>query len=91
MPTGLQRGPFFEIQSERFALVAIDTGIVKRIDPAQRAWLESALERARGKLTMAIVGHPFYAGGHDETTDNEEFAQPQAPAARPRRDDHDGR
>ncbi len=75
VPTGLQRGPFFEVQSERFALVAIDTGIVKKIDPAQQAWLESALDRARGKLTMAIVGHPFYAGGHDETVDNEEFAR----------------
>jgi hypothetical protein len=74
VPTGLQRGPFFEVQAERFALVAIDTGVVKKIDPAQRAWLESALERARGKLTMAVVGHPFYAGGHDATTDNEEFA-----------------
>jgi uncharacterized membrane protein HdeD (DUF308 family) len=74
VPTGLQRGPFFELESERFALVAIDTGIVKKIDPAQREWLESALERARGKLTMAIVGHPFYAGGLDETIDNEEFA-----------------
>jgi hypothetical protein len=74
VPTGLQRGPFFELQSERFALVAIDTGIVKKIDPVQRAWLESALERARGKFTMAVVGHPFYAGGQDETSDNAEFA-----------------
>jgi uncharacterized membrane protein HdeD (DUF308 family) len=74
VPTGLQRGPFFELQSERFALVAIDTGVVKKIDPAQRAWLESALERARGKSIMAVVGHPFYAGGQDETPDNAEFA-----------------
>ena len=63
MPTGFQRGPFFEVQTDRFALVAIDTGIVKRIDAAQWAWLESALDRARGKLTMAVLGHPFYAGG----------------------------
>jgi hypothetical protein len=75
VPTGFQRGPFFEIQSDRFALVAIDTGIVKRIDPAQQAWLESALDRARGKVTMAVVGHPFYAGGADITSDNEEFAR----------------
>jgi uncharacterized membrane protein HdeD (DUF308 family) len=75
VPTGFQRGPFFEVQTDRFALVAIDTGIVKRIDPAQWVWLESALDRARGKLTMAVVGHPFYAGGHDMTQDNEEFAR----------------
>ena len=41
--------------------VAIDTGIVKRIDAAQWTWLEAALERARGKFIMAVLGHPFYA------------------------------
>jgi uncharacterized membrane protein HdeD (DUF308 family) len=75
VPTGFQRGPFFEVQSDRFALVAIDTGIMRRIDQAQLAWLESALARARGKTTMAIVGHPFYAGGHDQTGGDEEFAR----------------
>jgi len=75
VPTGFQRGPFFEVQTDRFALVAIDTGIVKRIDPAQWAWLRSALERARGKVTMAVVGHPFYAGGYDMTRDSEDFAR----------------
>ncbi|PYR45149.1 MAG: hypothetical protein DMF89_25895 [Acidobacteria bacterium] len=74
VPTGFQRGPFFELQADRFALVAIDTGIVKRLDPAERAWLDSALERARGKFTMAILGHPFYAGGYDQTGDHEDFA-----------------
>jgi hypothetical protein len=75
VPTGFQRGPFFEFQSERFALVAIDTGIVKRIDRAQWAWLESALERAHGKLTMAILGHPYYAKSFDMAHGNEEFAR----------------
>jgi len=75
VPTGFQRGPFFEVQGDRFALVAIDTGIVQRIDPAQWAWLESALQRARGKLTMAVLGHPFYAGGYDMTRGNEAFGR----------------
>jgi uncharacterized membrane protein HdeD (DUF308 family) len=75
VPTGFQRGPFFEIQSDRFALVAIDTGIVKRIDPAQWAWLESALERARGKFIMAVLGHPFYAKAYDMAYGNEPFAR----------------
>jgi uncharacterized membrane protein HdeD (DUF308 family) len=75
VPTGFQRGPFFEIQTDRFALVAIDTGIVKRIDREQRAWLEASLDRARGKTTMAVVGHPFYAGGYDMTDGHEEFAE----------------
>ena len=75
VPTGFQRAPFFELQSERFALVAIDTGIVKRIDPAQWAWLESALDRARGKLTMAILGHPLYAKAFDMAYGNPEFGR----------------
>jgi hypothetical protein len=48
---------------------------VKRIDRAQWAWLESALERARGKLTMAILGHPFYAKSFDMAHGNPEFAR----------------
>jgi hypothetical protein len=75
VPTGFQRGPFFELQTDGFALVAIDTGIVKRIDPAQWAWLESALERARGKLTMALMGHPLYAKAFDMAQGNPEFAR----------------
>src|SRR5262249_11795249 len=73
VPTGFQRGPFFEFQSDRFALVAVDTGIVKRIDSAQWAWLESALDRARGKLTMAILGHPLYANSYDMARRNPDF------------------
>ena len=56
MPTGFQRAPFFELQTDRFALVAIDTGVLRTIDPTQAAWLEAALTRASGKMTMAIVG-----------------------------------
>jgi hypothetical protein len=75
VPTGFQRGPFFEIQSDRFALVAIDTGIVKRIDEAQWRWLEAALDRARGKSIMAVLGHPFYAKSYDMAYGNEPFAR----------------
>ena len=75
VPTGFQRAPFFEFQTDGFALLAIDTGIVKRIDPAQWAWLESALDRAQGKLTMAILGHPLYAKAFDMALGNQEFAR----------------
>jgi hypothetical protein len=75
VPTGFQRAPFFEIQTDRFALVAIDTGILRTIDEAEMAWLESALARAAGKMTMAILGHPFFAGGHDLTRDDEGFTR----------------
>jgi hypothetical protein len=75
VPTGFQRGPFFEFQTDRFAMVAVDTGIVKRIDPAEWAWLESALERARGKTIMAVLGHPLYAKAYDMAYGNPEFAR----------------
>jgi uncharacterized membrane protein HdeD (DUF308 family) len=61
--TGWQRGPFFEIQADRFALIAVDTGVLRRVDTDQWTWLKSALERSRGKFIMAILGHPLYAGG----------------------------
>jgi uncharacterized membrane protein HdeD (DUF308 family) len=61
--TGWQRGPFFEVQSERFALIAVDTGVLRRVDTDQWAWLNAALERSRGKFILVILGHPLYAGG----------------------------
>ena len=73
--TGFQRAPFFEIQTDRFALIAADTGVVKRVDPEQMAWLRSALDRARGKSIMAILGHPFYAGGNAQIDGYDEFAE----------------
>jgi hypothetical protein len=71
--TGLQRAPFFELQTDRFALIAVDTGVLRTIDPAQSRWLEAALARAAGKTTMAILGHPFFAGGHDLAAGDEAF------------------
>ena len=73
VPTGFQRAPFFEVQTDEFALLAIDTGILRMIDPVQQEWLEEALGRASGKMTMAILGHPFFAGGHDTTAGDPEF------------------
>jgi uncharacterized membrane protein HdeD (DUF308 family) len=61
--TGWQRGPFFEVQTERFALIAVDTGVLRRVDTYQWAWLKAALDRSQGKFIMAILGHPLYAGG----------------------------
>jgi len=75
VPTGFQRAPFFEVQTDRFALIAIDTGVLRSIDPAEEAWLDAALARSSGKMTMAIVGHPFYTGGADTTVGDEEFAR----------------
>jgi uncharacterized membrane protein HdeD (DUF308 family) len=68
-----QRGPFFELQTSDFALIAIDTGILRTVDDREASWLERALDRARGKFTMAIVGHPRFAGGRDTSIGDEKF------------------
>jgi hypothetical protein len=60
-----QRAVFFELQTDGFALLAIDTGILRTVDERQWAWIERALERSAGKFVMAIVGHPRIAGGYD--------------------------
>ena len=62
---GIQRAPFFELQTDNFALLAIDTGILRTVNQGQLTWIERALDRSRGKFAMAIVGHPRIAGGHD--------------------------
>jgi hypothetical protein len=70
---GHQRAPFFEIQAPDFALLAIDTGILRTIDERQRRWLEGALERSQGKFSVAIVGHPKYAAGQDTSVGDQAF------------------
>ncbi len=84
-PTGFQRAPFFEIQTDRFALLALDTGIVKRIDDGAVGVAGGGARRARGKLIMAMLGHPFYAGRYDMASGNERFRAAQAAARRARR------
>jgi uncharacterized membrane protein HdeD (DUF308 family)/3',5'-cyclic AMP phosphodiesterase CpdA len=74
VPTGFQRAPYFQIQTERFALLAVDTGVRRRVDPDQLAWLRAALERSRGKFKMVILGHPLYAGGGYQAGEDDEFA-----------------
>ncbi|MGE0463790.1 MAG: metallophosphoesterase [Vicinamibacterales bacterium] len=73
VPTGFQRAPFFDVQIAGFALIGIDTGIVKRVDSEQERWLDAALARARGKTILAVLGHPFYAGGRDQTRETPDF------------------
>ena len=67
---GRQRGPYFEMHSPGFSLMAVDTGILRRLDERQATWLESALTRAGSNFKMVILGHPFfvagkYVGGND--------------------------
>ena len=72
---GEQRAAYFDIQTQDFALIAIDTGIQRTLDQRQRAWLSGVLEQAQGKFIMAIVGHPKYAAGVDTSAGDESFAE----------------
>jgi hypothetical protein len=73
VPTGTQRAPFFDVQTARFALLAVDTGVLRGVDAEELAWLRAALDRSRGKMVMAVLGHPFFAGGLDVATGDDEF------------------
>ena len=81
---GAQRAPFFELQTDDFALIAIDTGILRTVDERQLAWIERALDRSRGKFIMAIVGHPRFAGGHDipPVAEGQEVSDPRKSSPR---------
>jgi 3',5'-cyclic AMP phosphodiesterase CpdA len=74
VPTGFQQAPYFQIQTERFALIMVDTGVVRRVDADQLAWLRGALDRSRGKFKMVILGHPLYAGGLYQAAGDPDFA-----------------
>jgi 3',5'-cyclic AMP phosphodiesterase CpdA/uncharacterized membrane protein HdeD (DUF308 family) len=73
VPTGFQRAPYFQIQTERFALITVDTGVLRRVDPDQLAWLRTSLEQSRGKFKMVILGHPLYAGGLYQAAGDADF------------------
>ena len=73
VPTGFQRAPYFQIQTERFALITVDTGVLRRVDRDQLAWLRAALEQSRGKFKMVILGHPLYAGGFYQAAGDADF------------------
>jgi hypothetical protein len=63
VPVARQRAPFFQLQNAEFALIAVDTGVARRVDPVQWTWLDEALAAARGKAIMVVLGHPLFAGG----------------------------
>ncbi len=73
VPTQQQLAPFFQMQTASFALFAVDTGVLKRVDAAQMKWLQSALIAAKGKTKMVILGHPLYAGGRYQAEENDDF------------------
>jgi hypothetical protein len=74
VPTQFQSAPFFQFQTDSFALFAVDTGVARRVDSLQLGWLAAALESAHGKTKMAILGHPLYAGGRYQAEGDPDFA-----------------
>jgi uncharacterized membrane protein HdeD (DUF308 family) len=66
-----QRAPYFEIHADRFSLIVIDTGILRKIDDDQRRWLEAALQRAGSHFKFVILGHPLYAAGAYQAVEKE--------------------
>lgn len=70
---GSQRAPYFELQTAGFSLIAVDTGIMRRIDAKQKAWLETALARAGDNFKLVIIGHPFYVAGEYKASDDAAF------------------
>ena len=71
---GLQRGPFFELHTTGFSLIAVDTGILRTTDPYETAWLEQSLTRAGNNFKLVVLGHPFYVGGGYTAVDDPAFA-----------------
>ena len=90
VPTGYQQGPFFQLQTATFALIAVDTGVLKQVDDEQLTWLRAALDRSDGKVVLALLGHPPLAGGLDQTRDNAPFAALNAAPSRAPRACGDG-
>ena len=74
VPTGFQQAPFFQVQTPGFTLIAIDTGVLKTVDAEELKWARAVLDASRGKVVMAILGHPFLAGGNDLSIGDEGFA-----------------
>lgn len=72
---GLQRGPFFEFHSAGFSLIAVDTGILRTVDPYENAWLEQALTRAGKNFKLVVLGHPFFVAGANTTLHDAKFRQ----------------
>lgn len=73
LPVGYQNAPFFQISNDHFVFLAIDTGVRRKVDEAQLAWIKSVLEASKGKYVMALLGHPFFAIGEYQGDMNPDF------------------
>jgi 3',5'-cyclic AMP phosphodiesterase CpdA len=63
----LQTSPYFQIVTDEFVLICVDTGVVAGVDEMQMQWLRNALAVAKEKTKMVVLGHPFFALNRDMT------------------------
>jgi hypothetical protein len=73
LPVGFQTAPFFQVSNDYFVFLTIDTGVLRRVDDLQLAWIKAVLEASKGKYVMAVLGHPFYAIGEYQGNMNPDF------------------
>jgi 3',5'-cyclic AMP phosphodiesterase CpdA len=73
LPVGYQNAPFFQVSNDYFVFLSIDTGVLRRVDATQLAWIKAVLEASKGKYVMALLGHPFYAIGEYQGNMNPDF------------------
>ena len=73
LSSGHQNAPFFQISNDYFVFLSIDTGVRRKLDSIQLAWVKSVLEASKGKYVMVLLGHPFYAIGEYQGNMNPDF------------------
>jgi len=71
---GVQRAPFFEMHSDGFSLICVDTGILRSVDEFEKNWLLAALQRAGNNFKFVVLGHPFYVAGRETFTGDAAFS-----------------
>ena len=75
VPTGFQRGTVLRDPVRSLRAGRDRHGHHEADRRGAMEWLEAALDRARGKSIMAVLGHPFYAKSYDMAYGNEPFAR----------------
>ncbi len=73
VPTGFQKAPFFQVSTDDFVLITLETGVERQIDSLQHRWLVNVLEKSKNKFVMVLLGHPFYAIGEYQGKLNPKF------------------
>ncbi|HEY3402744.1 MAG TPA: metallophosphoesterase [Ohtaekwangia sp.] len=73
VPTGFQTAPYFQVSTNDFVLIGVETGMLRQIDSLQLNWIKNVLDASRGKFVMVLLGHPFYAIGEYQGSLNPSF------------------